>query len=200
MKKNTLSILLIFVLSFSLSAGGPWVKGKKKGYFQLSFTSLQYDELLNGFQDPNSGLNREVTDLTLQAYLEYGPGKNWQVEMALPFKLLKTGDQLLDVPGNLYPADTLAAGKLNAFGNIHMAVKYLILDGKFKMAGKLSMGAKTAEYDSITGLRSGYDAWYFAPSFSVGRGYRNFYYFTEAGYRFKTNGYSSDFLFTLEAF
>lgn len=192
-------LLLLFSIPLFLMAGGPWISGKGKGYFQLSVTSLQYGELLDGFNNPNIGLKREVTDLTLQAYLEYGLTERLDLQLVLPFKILRTGDELLDPVNDNYPEDTVAAGSMHAFSNTFIGAKYLLGTGSYQISAKMLIGANSASYDSATGLRSGYDAWMLTPSVSIGRGFGNFYFFTEAGYRFKSNSYSNDFLFTAEA-
>ncbi|MCF8233251.1 MAG: hypothetical protein K9G67_04805 [Bacteroidales bacterium] len=196
MRVKILSAFL-FISSFAY-AGGPWIEGKGSGYFQLSYTYLKYDRLLNGWNNPVSDLKREVSDFTLQAYFEYGLTDRMQLNVVLPYKFLRTGDALLKAPDDLYPADTVAAGTLNHFSNLSAGLKYLLLDKNLKVAAKFMVAANTSEYDSLTGLRSGYDAWYFAPSFSIGRGYPRSYYFAEMGFRFKTNNYSNDLLFAGE--
>ncbi|PSR06285.1 MAG: hypothetical protein BRD49_01300, partial [Bacteroidetes bacterium SW_10_40_5] len=45
-------------------------------------------------------------------------------------------------------------------------------------------------YRLPTGLRSGYDAWYFTPKIQFGKSWGKTYFSSSLTYRYKTNGYA----------
>lgn len=198
MKKFLATSLFVLTAVISYSQD-PWMEGNKHGFLRLQFSSLQYDHLLDGFNNSDIGLKREITHNTLQAYLEYGLTDRLDIHLSLPFKMLSTSEALLNPINDNYPLDTVESGNMYAFSNISAGAKYLLATGAFQIAGKLMLGANTTAYDSATGLRSGYDAWLITPSISIGRNYELFYFYTEAGFRIKTNSYSDDLLAKIES-
>jgi len=198
MKRAALKIVLLLMLIFQAVAfgGGPWTQPANRGYGQLSFTGiLAYDRL---FTADGSGitLNRDVTDMTLMGYFEFGVNDRLTLIGYIPYKMVKTAD---DINPNGDFADTLMAGSLSGFGNPGLAVKFSLIRGKVLLSGQVRIDAEIFARERNTGLRTGYFARSVIPSLIVGGGTSRFYAFAEAGVRLRSNGYSNDFVANMEA-
>ena len=189
--------MVIFVLSVANQViAGVWPQGKGNGYLQLSFTYLRYHEVIQTFNLENGfehyGLKRYVNDHTLNGYLEYGLSDRLTFVGTVPYKILSTGDELRDAKDGRYPEDTVSAGNLNTLGNVNLGIRYLLNEGDLLWSAQLMTGLNTSEYEHATGLRSGYDAWYFTPRIQAGKSWGDWYFSASLGYRYKSNGYAHD--------
>lgn len=198
MVKRYFGLLLLLLINLRVFAGA-WTQKKGHGYEQLSFTYLRYNSLLNG-ADGTSLLKREVTDLTLQNYLEYGLTDKLTLITVVPFKLLETGEEIrnIDPEEDLYPNDTIAAGNLNGLSNVTIAFKYALKTGSSVLSAQLKAGTGNSEYDHATGLRTGYDCWQIAPSLLYGKGWNKSYLSSELGFQYKTNDYADNLIANIE--
>ncbi|MBO0932343.1 hypothetical protein [Fibrella aquatilis] len=181
--RHSLPFLLLFVLLPSLTfAGGPWIRGFRKGFLQIGYSGLYYDGVYGptGLETP---VFRSTSDVTLQLYGEYGLGKGWEIRGVLPYKLLQTGSSTNTL------ANPTPAGTLSGVGNIGLGLKRAVL------AGAVSVGvdvlANTFTNNDRLGLRTGYEGWTVLPYVSVGAGGSRTYYFAEVGYGFMTQNYSN---------
>ncbi len=185
MKKITL--YLFICLPFVALAQSPWVAEKGKGYMQIGFTTIgPYSDLFA--KDNTYSLTREVSDRTIQLYGEYGIGSSTSVLASLPFKMMETGEQLLQSTTN-----PNAAGSFTSLGNIQIAARHNFINKDFVLSGQLTMELPTAGYDEPTGLRGGLEALSVIPSLSVGKGFEKFYGYLSSGVAIRSNDYSSDF-------
>lgn len=198
MKLIGLKIVIPFLLIRPLFvfAGGPWTQPANNGYAQLSFSGiLSYDQL---FAEDGTGvaLNRNVTDITLMGYFEFGLTDRLTLIGYIPYKMVKT-DDAINADGD-FPT-TLAAGSLSGFGNPAVAAKLSLVRGPVFVSGQMRIDGKTVARERYTGLRTGYSGWSFAPSIIVGGGTKQYYAFAEAGVRMRSNGYSNDLVANMEA-
>lgn len=189
--------MAIFFLFNVEAIAGAWVKKKGKGYSQYSFTYLRYKKLINK-DGSTSDLKRTVYDLTLQSYFEGGIGKNISLVTIFPYKYLSTGKNLLNAVNDPFPEDTLKSGSLKGFGNISLGAKYGFTEDKYVITGQLTVSFPAWRYREASGLRTGYFSWGITPSILIGRGLKNFYISTLAGFQFRTNGYSQYVLGNIE--
>lgn len=180
--------------SFSLStAQSPWVADKGKGFVQIGYTTIgPYSDL---FQK-NGGsysLTRAVSDVTIQAYGEYGLGSQTSIIASLPIKSLETGEikSTVSTPNG--------KGSFTTLGNAQLAVRHNFINNKIVFSGQLMAELPTAGYDEATGLRGGLDAASVIPSISIGKGLNKIYGYLSAGTAIRTNGYSSDLRISAEA-
>lgn len=185
MKKIT-NLLIISILSYTVAFGQQaWTKEKGKFYAQLGSSFLSYNQLLNGKTSPSewTSLNATFSDMTVQAYGEYGITDRITVSGQLPFRLLSVKD--------IKAPNTITAGSLTALGNIQAAVtaNFYNKDGVV-VSGKANVGLPTAKYDAPTGLRSGFDALSVEPSLLLGFGHAKFFTSAELGYVYRNNNYS----------
>lgn len=189
-------LLLISLVPAHLFAGGPWTQPAKKGYSQVSFTGIfAYDKL---FEDGDAGaqLHRDITDITMLGYFEYGLTDRLTLIGYIPYKAVKSADEIN--PSGAFP-DTLEAGSLRGFGNLALAAKLNFNRRGMVVSTQLRIDAKTVNEGFNTGLRTGYSAWAFTPSLIVGKGWDKWYAFSELGVRLRTNDYSNDFTINMEA-
>lgn len=197
---STLKLIVIWILVFMISDnsfGQAWTRKKGGGYAQLGFSNISANSLYS-----NTGgideidLNREVTDHTLQLYGEYGLSDKLTLSTSIPLKIVETSDEVLD---GAFP-NLLESGSLTSLGNISVAAIYGLPQTKNWVAtAKLRVDLNTADYDEATGLRTGYDAWGFAPSLNGGYGSKNFFATTEIGVNLRTNSYSHQFFANFQA-
>jgi hypothetical protein len=184
-KATFLFVLSLYMLS-STNAQQAWTKEKGKFFGQVGASFLTYNQLLNGKTSPGdwTDLNANFSDMTLQAYGEYGITNKLMVSAQLPLRLLSVSD--------IQAPNTIQAGDLTALGNIHAALtaNFYNKDG-IVLSGKANVGLPTAKYDDVTGLRSGFDATTFEPSLLFGFGHAKFFASAEAGYVLRTNNYSN---------
>jgi hypothetical protein len=163
-----------------------WTKEKGKFYAQIGASYLGYNQLLNGKISPSewTSLNAQFTDMTLQAYAEYGLTNHIMVSGQLPFKVLSSKE--------IVQPNTITEGSLAALSNIQAAVtaNFYNQDG-IVLSAKTNIGFPTAKFDAPTGLRSGVDAWSAEPSLLAGFGHAKFFASGELGYVLRGNGYSN---------
>ncbi len=182
MQKRLICSLLLLSLSTLSIAGGPWIRGYKKGFVQLGYSGLYYNSV---FGPTGSELKsfRNASDVTLQLYAEYGFARGWEVRGVLPYKLLRTGtstDRL---------ANPVPAGTLTGLGNIGLGIKRSVLEGAISVG--VDALANTFTNNDQLGLRTGYEGWTILPYVSVGFGGKRTYVYTEVGYGFMTQNYSN---------
>ena len=140
-----------------------WTKEKGKFYGQIGTSFLTYKQLLNGKTKPTewTNINAKISDITVQAYGEYGITDKLTVSAQLPIRLLSIKD--------IVAPNTLTAGTLTSLGNIQAALtaNFYNKDG-IVISGKANVGLPTAKYNAPTGLRTGFDATIIEPSLLVG--------------------------------
>jgi len=176
--------LLISLLSTTLHAGGPWVRGYRKGFLQIGYSGLYYNSVF-GPSGSEQASFRNTSDVTWQLYTEYGFARGWEVRTVLPYKLLTTG-----ISSNL-SANPVPTGTLSGIGNIGFGLKRSIVDGPVKVSVGVDALANTVANNDRLGLRTGFEGWTVMPSLSLGAGGKRTYYYAEAGYGFMTQNYSN---------
>lgn len=184
----------MFVASYSLNAQSAWVQPKDNIYVQLSYNSIaNYDRIFNGSGD-DLYTSREVSDNTAQLYIEYGLTNKLSLIGSVPLKNLSTGD----VVSNSSLPLTIAEDDLLSLGNVQVAARLLLSNKKYSISTQLQLDLPTSKYDNNTGLRTGFEAYTFYPSFSIGRGKEGLYFQVTTGLFLRTNQYSNGFKFYLE--
>lgn len=185
-KKINLSIIVLVIntlLIHTSFAQQAWTKEKGKFYSQIGASFLSYNQLLNGTSDPTN-LNASFSDMTLQAYGEYGLTNRLTLMGQLPIRILSVKD--------VKAPNTVTEGSLTSLGNVQAA-----LTGNFYnkngvvVSAKANFGLPTAKFVSTTGLRTGFDAFSVEPSLLFGFGHAKFFASGEFGYVVRTNGYSN---------
>jgi hypothetical protein len=176
--------LIINVLSNQISyAQQAWTKEKGKFYAQIGISSLRYSELMNGSEEPLP-LSRNITDRTLQGYVEYGLTNRFTVSVQLPFKISEVSDLKALTVGS--------AGSFSGVGNIQTALTAnLYRKNGLVLSAKGALELPTARFDLKTGLRTGFNATTVSPSLLVGYGHTKFFTSADIGLSFRNNNYSN---------
>ncbi len=184
--KRIILLLTLIITTSSIQAQSAWTKKKGEGFSQLSFSSIaNYN---SQFGNPDYNTERTITDNTIQLYTEYGLTDKTTLIASLPFKRLKTGD-LTSANGAVFTE----SGSNNALGNIELGLKHQLYNKKWVISGQFNIEANTGNYDTKTGLRTGYNTWTLTPTLNMGRGFKNFYVQAFTGFNVRFNNYSSNF-------
>lgn len=182
--------IIVFLNSIAAIAGGPWLLQKKGGFLQVqsTFPTGTYKRIfLENNQDLD--LRREVLDLNLQGYLEYGLSNKFNLIAVIPLKYVSTSDLNADVPQD--PLNTLPADDLFGFGNLQFRLKYRLSNKKVKAAVSLYSSLNNVDARLNSGLVTGYLASSIGLFGHVGGSLSdNWYTFLEAGYNIPDNGFS----------
>ncbi len=204
MKRAIFLFLLIgFTIQFAF-AGGPWPRKKNSGYAQLGFTYIGYSKFYN-HEGKTTELPRSVTDLTAQAFIEFGITDRLTFSAALPFKYTATGEKVFDSDPTYFTdttifRDTVPAGSLFGLNTVLLGFKYNIINKKVLFSAGLNGEANVAKYDSLTTLRTGPSTFVIHPYLSVGTSFYKGKFFTllDAGYRVRLKDYSDEIDFNFE--
>ena len=177
-------LLLMFFGVQQVYAGGPWVVGKKKGFFQLQATIPigLYSRLFHreGLEK-DIYLHRGVTDTHFQAYLEYGLTDKLTLISQLPFKYVATSQKVNNLQ-RIEFEDILEAGSLAALGNASLGLKQELFNKKWVGAISARYEFNTSTTDLETGLATGYSAGAISSFFHVGKSLKkDSYFFVEIG-------------------
>ena len=185
--KRTLyvSILLVTINAFSQS---PWTKKKGEFYTQLSFSTIPNYTALYG--SPDKTLNGKITDNTLQFYGAYGLTNKTTIIATIPLKRITHKNiSLICVTS---PCVNINNDK-TALGNIEIGIKHNFYNKDWLISGQINIAANTSTFDTVSGIRTGYDAWSITPLLTFGRGFNDWYVQGFTGVNIRTNNYSSNF-------
>ena len=184
--KRIILLFALIITSQTIQAQSAWTKKKGEGFSQLSFSSISNYNTL--FGNPDYNTERTITDNTIQLYTEYGLTDKTTLIANVPFKSLKSGDVTFT---NL--TQITESGSNNALGNIELGLKHQLYNKKWVISGQFNIEANTGNYDTKTGLRTGYNTWTLTPTLNIGKSFKKLYVqaFTGANVRF--NNYSSNF-------
>lgn len=188
MKQTIFGALALVLVATAAHAGSPWSQSPGAGYAQAAFYWIPaYDELFGA--DDVFVTSREITDMTLEAYVEHGVFDGWTVIGALPFKLLDAGSAVDEATLPVLPDE----GSVSTLGAVRLGVKRQLTGGAWASAAHLDVELPTGSLDDATGLRSGIDGTAWIPSVSVGQGRARGYWFAHAGVAIRDDGYSDQF-------
>ena len=189
--KQSIVTALICLIGMTGMAQSPWTQTKGKAYTQLGFNTISSYKRLYVDGTGAFNLSRTTSDLTLQAYGEYGLLDKTTAVLSLPFKLVSVGE----VNAGASLPVTINEGSLNALGNVQIGVRQKFIDKKFLLTGQLNAELPTGSYDDSTGLRTGYDALTLMPTLSIGKGWSKVYAYGYGGYAWASNDYSSHLVY-----
>lgn len=163
----------------TLSAQSPWTRTKAGFYAQGAWQHIPtYDAIFDRkATDGTRLLEREITENAFQFYGEYGIARKTTVWVAVPYRVLKSGN-IVTVGGN----PIVREGILTGLGNITVAVRQNFVAEKWTLSGQLRVDMPNNRYQEGTGLRTGYDALTLLTTVSIGRGYGKYYWFGYGGW------------------
>lgn len=185
MKKVILMSFMTIVFTQFSNAQSPWTRDKGKAYVQLGFTGLFYDQIqLDG---EKVVLPNDFSDVTLQAYAEYGITKKLEVQLIVPLKSVAYESKI----GN-------TSESLSGLGNVSLGFKYKLYDKKWKISSGLLYSANSITKDSDINLTTGFNANTILPYLTAGSSSGKWYYFANLGYGYMDNDYSDYFKASFE--
>lgn len=196
---RTILLILLLASGTLLSAAGPWPQKKGRGYFKLYEFWLQFDEHFTstGELDPNATLGLYNTAL----YAEYGLTNRLTGIINLPFYSRNVvNDQVSGTRGNvLIPGEAISG-----LGDTDIALRYGITKpgAAFPVAATLTFGIPLGEDagGELNNLQTGDGEFNQMLEFSAGRSIGDNAYATASlGVNNRTNGFSDEFRFGLEA-
>jgi len=134
----------------------------------------------------------------MQANVEYGLFDNLTLIGNLPFKYVATSGEPMASNDFL---DTLDAGTLARFGNARFGARWQVLRTKAGkvLALQVMAEANTSDVNQFIGLQTGFDAWSFEPVLAFGLPFDRSYVAGHAGMAVRSNNYSEEALFVVEA-
>ena len=180
MKKLVFTLGFFVILLHVTYAQSPWTREKGKAYIQLGFTGLFYDEIQ--YDGEKVVLPNDVSDITFQAYGEYGITSKLEAQLILPFKSVSYESKIGSI-----------SESLSGLGNVSVGLKYKLYDKKWKVSTGLLYSANSITKDSDIGLSTGFNANTFLPYVTTGSSSGKWYYFAKLGYGYMDNDYS-DFI------
>ncbi len=185
MKKIISIIAFLIVFSQLATAQCPWTREKGKSYAQLGFTGLFYNQVQQNGK--KVALPNDVSDITIQAYAEYGITSKLEAQLIVPFKTV-----------GFKSKTSLASESLSGLGNVSVGLKYKFLDKKWKFSSGLIYTANSITKDNKIGLTTGFNAATFLPYVSAGSSAGKWYYYANIGYGYMDNNYSDFFKASFE--
>lgn len=175
--KNLIVIFGLFLLFQTSLAQSPWTREKGKVYAQLGFSGLFYNLVANN-EGEKIKLNKDISDVTLQAYGEYGITNNLDILAILPYKTVTVAPKVGD------------SKSFSGIGNITLGLKYKVFNKNWKISTGLQFSPKTSSFDVKSNLSTGFNASTILPFISAGSSSGKWYYFGNLGYGYMDNKYS----------
>ncbi len=183
MKRYFLSIAVLFSSLCQLLSQQAWTKDQGKYFAQVGSSILFYNSYINSETKSVLPLNRSFLDMSFSLYGEYGLTNYLTLSGQLPFKYSASFDG----------KDTnVKDGSIAGFSNINLGLTgRLFQKGGVVISTKVKTSLPVSKYDVETGLRTGFDATTFTPSFLIGVGAAKFFTSAEVGREFRNNGYTN---------
>lgn len=179
-----LILVAAILIQTSVFAQGPWAAGKGHGYGQVLFNTIPtYNTLYIGNGNTRE-TERELSDITLATYLDYGITDKLTFNANVPYIFLNSGEL---VDNSITPITE--EGSLSGLGNITLGGKYTIIQKKLVAAVHLQADLATRSFDNSTGLSTGVDATTVMPKFSIGSSDNNWFVYGYFGYGIRSNDY-----------
>ncbi|MBL1213260.1 MAG: hypothetical protein HND52_07890 [Ignavibacteriae bacterium] len=190
MKKITLVITLLLILTNSLAFAGAWTQKKYSGYFQLGTQFLSakkaYDENGDKYAIPN------FNDLTVNLYGEFGLSNNVTAIANLPF--YRSLKQEAQIPGS----DDISK---TGISDAHLGLKIKLAEFNQNVVSITGLlGVPLGERNDSTGLWTGSEEWNQILMINFGRSFYplDIYFSSLLGYNNRVNGFSDEVRFSIE--
>ncbi len=177
--RNICSVLIFIMAHALVYAGGPWTQKKGEGILIIGVSPVIYSTI-SGPGEGSADLPRRISEITTQAYVEYGIIDRLTLIGNLPLKYVGSASKLQETDDFV---TNLPHGKLFGLSNSTLAAKYNITNQKFLFAASLGIEFPSIGDKLSRGLRTGYEAFTFIPMIHLGQGFSNgIYFFVEGGY------------------
>lgn len=183
--------VVIVVLVVQNAFAGPWPRKQGSGFVQIGFSTIGYDKVYNDRADKES-ISLDVRDNVLQLYADYGLTGDLTATVLVPVKFLSAEAN--------FPAGP--AFDNSGIGDIDLALRYSFLNrGGHALAGQVVFGLPAGDHKNDNGLYLGDGEFNVIGRFLYGRSFypTPLYFTVDAGFQYRTQEFSHDMLFNLEA-
>jgi hypothetical protein len=195
------SLLLSFCASSTtVLAGGPWPPGKGKGFFQLGTYFIPPTNEFFAVGGKTQLLQREIFDVSIQGYGEYGLTSKLWLTADLPFKIVSTAPELSVIDSSrsnilLPPNGTLPSARLAGLGNSSLGLNMNLYNKGVNISAGLNFTLPATSADLNSSLRTGAPIFGIMPKVAIGTGGARWYGFIETGlhFRFKSGAAAPDY-------
>lgn len=196
--KKLVSLILLFVLSSSLLAGGGWNKKKGQGFFKLS----QYAIIADQYFNPEGNIiriNPGTSYYSTALFGEYGITEKITTELYFPFLTRSVLNNLQKRNGEFVEGD-----QVTSIGDTNISIKYGIAQkGPTVVSAKVTLGLPFGNPSGGGGgtLQTGDGEFNQMISVDVGHSFypAPFYANASIGLNNRTKGFSEEFRYSLEA-
>jgi len=201
MKIRLVCSILMLLVSTPMLAGGGWTPKKKSGFIKLSHWWINSNQHYTSLGTTNGNVASGIFNTSL--YAEYGFTDRITGTLYFPFFSRATRSDEFSSTGDLvFPGEAI-----NSIGDTDIAIKYGIIQGKrFVLSGTLTLGLPLGTSNGgLEGVVQTGDGEFnqmlsFDLSTSLPIGSKvNTYYTVNAGFNNRTNGFSDEFRFGVEA-
>jgi len=167
---------------------GPWTRKQGTGFVQLGFSTIGYNKVYND-RSEKQPLSVDVRDNVLQLLGEYGFTDHLTASAAVPFKFLSV--------------DGTTASRTNSgVGDIDLGLKYNWLNANgFVLSSEALFGLPVGSTTNTDGLRLGDGEFNVTARMLAGKSFfpTPLYVSADLGFNFRTNNFSHDVPFNIEA-
>ncbi len=179
---------MLCLLFGPLQAQSPWVPGQGNGLLSTNLSAiLPYNATFNAGGEDRL-YNKQVLDMTLGIYGEYGVTERLAFIGNLPLKYLSTTAYSGESCSTC--AFTATEGNIAGLANTTFGAKYVLYNKGLIVSSQFTIDAPTGRFDNATALRTGYNDWGFTPMVSIGAGLGNAYVYGYGGLQFTTGNIS----------
>jgi hypothetical protein len=182
-------MLVIPLLSCSVFAG-PWPRKQGKGFVQLGFSTIGYDQVYRD-DATKSRLAADVRDNVVQAFADFGVTDNITVTAMIPFKFISATPQ----------ASNQSKVTNSGIGDIDVAVRRnWINKNGYAFSTEVQLGLPTGDQVDANGLVLGDGESNVAVRILGGRSFypSPLYVTVDVAYNFRAKGFSDDVFYNAE--
>lgn len=169
---------------------GPWPRAKGTGIIQLGFSTIGYNKVYDD-KGTKQTIGSDVRDNVISLFGEYGVVENVTASIVVPFKLITVSNQLF-----------LNDSKAGNIGDIDLGVKYTWHNSNgLVLSSEVLLGLPTGKTASTGGLYLGDGEFNVLARVLAGKSFYPIplYLSGDAGFNFRSNNFSNDVQFGLEA-
>lgn len=199
MKKIFALVSILFTSTLCAQFEGAFIHHDGGGTVGVEGGYQGFDKVHSKDSAYNGNLRRSVTDVTIRMYAHYSPIEKLALFVSVPLKYVSTSQAYTTLPTSF--SDTLPDNEMFRVGNVQLGVKYKFFHKKnWLLSASVLSEFKTSYYEENDGLKSGLEAFSFAPNFHVAKVFNNAYYVNlDLGGNYRTDDHSGDFRGYLEA-
>lgn len=188
MQRLLLSVSFFCVMQSQLQSQ-TWTIPDKTFDIFAAYSALYYDAIYDSTGNFSDLADFDISDQTVYVTGRYGITNRLTAQAQIPYKITKRYSE----------GSGPDIQSLNHLGNIEGGIIYQYLESIPYLTASLFVEANTSDYNFISGLATGYNSWAFRPGVAYKSSYNNLWTSLYAGFEFRTNNYSNNFLMNMES-